>query len=179
VIGCALLLPPPAPAVALDGRDSLVDPGRAHIRRELRRLERQAPTDGRGVAREAERLRRSPDLGPAYRADPQDLRLDRELRQLGVRPPPAAPAALPPEPRRVPSFEAAEPLAPARDRLWTVGQLVGRAEGSLLTGRTAAARSDLATAQRLWAALGHDQTDGPDGRELRRRLDELQGRLGP
>jgi hypothetical protein len=179
---------------------SLLDPGEARLRRELRSLENRLETSPRGADIQLDRARR--DLIRQSRGvdfSPEEARIDRSLDRLGRElrrreraarrtTPPDLPRAgddLPRsyanEPRRdgLPrSFADEGPsVAPGgSNNLVAAAQLLNRAESALDDGRGAQARSDLAVARGF---LGEVRPEAPVAERraaLQKRLERLEQR---
>jgi hypothetical protein len=175
---------------------SLIDPGEARLRRELRSLENRLETSPRGADVQLDRARR--DLIRQSRGvdfSPDEARLDRSLDRLGrelrrrerVAPRPTRPdlrggdggGDLPrsyaDQPRgdglpRSYGDEGPSTAPGGSNNLVAVAQLLNRAESALDAGRAAQARSDLAAARGF---LGEVRPEPP----VAERRAKLQGRL--
>lgn len=161
---------------------SLISPGDAQLRRELRSLEGQMLSSPRGAELQLQRTRR--DLVSRSRGvtfSPEAARIDRGLdqvaRDLQRQRLEAAKTVGMPVTRATPlptSYREGSPL-PSFDAATTAGRLVGRAEQAAIEGRTAQARSDLATARGLMAGL---DSAAPSTVELLARVGDVETRLG-
>ena len=173
---------------------SLIDPGDARLRRELRSLENRLETSPRGAGLQLDRARR--DLireGRGVDFTPEEARIDRGLdrvrRELQQRERPDLREPRLPAPggeRRLPRSYAGEPpdgglplsysegassIAPGgSNNLVTVARLLNRADTALGAGRAAQAQSDLAAARGF---LSQVEPDGP----MAERRAQLQSRL--
>jgi hypothetical protein len=173
---------------------SLLDPGEARLRRELRSLDNRIETSPRGAGLQLDRARR--DLIRQSRGvefSPDEARIDRSLDRLGrelrrrerVAPRQARPD-LPRAGDDLPRSYADEPQGDGLPRsyadegpstapggsnnLVAAAQLLNRAESALDGGRAAQARSDLAAARGF---LGEVRPEPP----VAGRRAALQGRL--
>jgi hypothetical protein len=173
---------------------SLIDPGEARLRRELRSLENRIETSPRGADVQLDRARR--DLIRQSRgvdSSPDEARIGRSLDRLGRelrRRERAAPRQTRPDLPRggddLPRSYADEPrsdglprsyadegssIAPGgSNNLVAVVRLLNRAESALDGGRAAQARSDLSAARGF---LGEVRPEAP----VAERRAALQGRL--
>ena len=161
---------------------SLISPGDAQMRRELRSLEGQAATSPRGAELELQRVRR--DLVSRSRGvalSPEAARIERGLdqvdrdlqrqRRVGA----TQPVAPRPRATSLPSsYGDGDPL-PSFDPSTTFNRLLGRAEQAVMEGRSAQARSDLATAKGFLPGL---DPAAPTTAELLARMADVQVRLG-
>lgn len=176
-------------------QDTLIDPGDAQARRQVRSLE-----NGAGSAASAEIQLRQARQSLTARSrgvylTPEQARLDRSLNRIGrdlrraapaapPEPPAAKPSGLPASyPRRPQGPEAASGLPASYDEAdagdggrqssaVTVARLLDRAESALGEQRQVQARSDLSTARGFL-----DDID-PDAPQTRATYAKLQTRLG-
>lgn len=142
----------------------------AYLQRQLRSLER----GGTSPESDAILLRRTQrDLNTQSRGvylSPNQARIQRDLdrvgRDLRREQLDAATAQSPARPRgeRLPGSIDDAAVLPSFGGTVTLGRLVGRAESAIAEGRRVQARSDLATARSLVAAV--DPSSPEDGREL-------------
>jgi hypothetical protein len=155
LLGMAVLVEP-----AVGQERSLIRPGDAQLRRELRSLQGQAARAAPGTALNLQRARRdviSRSRGVAL--SPEAARIDRGLDQVGrdlqrrrlddLAVPPGPVVTTTPLPS---SYREGSPL-PSFDPAVTVGRLLGRAEEAARLGRPAQAQSDLATARAMLSGL--------------------------
>ena len=157
--------PPPAGSDAYLQRQlrtldrSRASPGSAEIL--LRRTQRDLVTQSRGVYLTPEQARVQRDLDRIERD-----RRDRSPGQATLQPPAR------PRGERLPGSIDDTGALPSMGGTLTLGRLVGRAETALADGRTAQARSDLATARAL---VGGVQ---PQGAAEAAELADIQARMG-
>ncbi len=161
---------------------SLINPGDAQLRRELRSLEGQVATSPRGAEFQLQRARRDlvsrsrgVDLSPeAARIERGLDQVSRDLQRQGLEgtTQPVAPrtrtTALPS------SYGDGDPL-PSFDPSTTFNRLLGRAEQAVNEGRSAQAHSDLATAKGFLPDL---DPAAPTTAELLARMADVEVRLG-
>jgi hypothetical protein len=179
---------------------SLLDPGEARLRRELRSLENRLETSPRGAGLQLDRARR--DLIRQSRGvdfSPDEARIDRSLDRLGRelrRRERAAPRQTRPDlPRAgddLPRSYADQPRGDGLPRsygdegpstapggsnnLVAVAQLLNRAESALDGGRTAQARSDLAAARGFLGEVLPESPVAERRATLQARLESLEQR---
>jgi hypothetical protein len=180
-VALAFLAGAAGPPVAAQQPGSILDPGAAHLRRELRSLENRGPSLGRDL--DLSRARR--DLlrqGQGGYFTPEQALIGRELerqRREGRRSVPHGPKG-----PTVP-FEEELPRSYGEDLglpssvgrgLSTAGRLVDRAEAALRDGRPGQARSDLSTA-RTFLPTGSSGADAQEFARLKARIDGLETRL--
>lgn len=178
LLGATLLAEPAAAQ-----QRSLIRPGDAQLRRELRSLEGQAARAAPGTDLQLQRSRRelvARSRGVAL--SPEAARIDRGLDQVGRdlqrRRLQAAPSPTGPVVTTTPlpaSFREGNPL-PSFDPALTLGRLLGRAEQATSLGRPAQARSDLATARALLAGLDPAASNRA---ALAARLADVEAGLAP
>ncbi len=133
----------------------------------LRRTQRDLNTQSRGVYLSPNQARIQRDLDRVGR----DLR--REQLDAATAQPPVRPRG-----ERLPGSIDDEAVLPSFGGTVTLGRLVGRAESAMAEGRRGQARSDLATARSLVAAV--DPTSPEDGRalaDLQSRITDLEWQL--
>jgi hypothetical protein len=157
---------------------SLIDPGDAHLRRELRSLENRSGASPGGAQLQLDRAQRELlRQGRGVRFTPEQGRAARQLDRLEAEQrdrrlaPAREPVPVPPTENELPSsVDAHGPLPSMRGGLATAGMLADRAEAALAAGRTRQARSDLATARGF--------LDGGEGLgDLEARIEDLEARI--
>jgi hypothetical protein len=181
--GLAFLAAPGAPAPVAAQERSLIDPGTAHLQRELRSLQNRGPSPGADMQLDRARRNLLREGGGVYftpeqaRIGRQLERLRRDLRRQGAPPAPEPPVVLPDEPlpRSYGRDEAGSLPSSTRQSLLTANRLVDRAVAALEAGRARQARSDLATAKGL---VGEGPQAGDEEvARLRARIDGIEARL--
>jgi hypothetical protein len=167
-----------SPAAARDW--SLTNSGDAHLWREQRSLEGRVDGASSGAVLQLERAQR--DLirqSRSVRLTPERARVDRGLDRVEreLRPgqfmDSGRPSALPRVTSPTKGLRDGRPLPSMGDDA-LIGRLVGRARAAMAAGRTAQARSDLATARSLMTGVGPAEADvDPDRVLLQARLAKL------
>lgn len=177
----ALLQTTPARA-----QDLLIDPGAAHLRRDMRQLQQQLRTSPESVQGEINRVRRNlirESRGVYF--TPEQARINRGLNQLEsevarqrLEEEPPSPL-VPPRGDDLPSSYGDDaPLPSMRRELTLTGRLLDRAEEGLAEGRVSQAASDLATARSfLGSTVAEDNPLAAEVGQLQARMQNLERRL--